>query len=98
MPRERAVLPRSNSARAGSGRRSRLELGSVRREHVSSSAITAVGYDPESETLEVEFRSGAVYEYRHVPSKVYRSLMSAPSKGQYLSRHIRDRYGFSREE
>ena len=70
----------------------------MRREVVSSSAIRAVGYDPESERLEVEFRSGAVYEYRNVPSKVYRSLMSAPSKGRFLSRHIRDRYRFSREE
>lgn len=53
------------------------------RESVASSAISSVGYDPESETLEVEFSSGAVYEYYGVPRKVYRSLMSAPSKGQF---------------
>ena len=91
-------------ARGDVGRRSiprkelRLELDSVRRKPVSSSAISSVGYDPESETLEVEFSSGAVYEYYDVPSKVYRSLMSAPSKGQFLARRIRDRYPFNREE
>lgn len=70
----------------------------MRRESVASSAISSVGYDPESETLEVEFTSGAVYEYYGVPRKVFRSLMSAPSKGQFLARKIKDRYEFARAE
>lgn len=68
----------------------------MRRKAVSSSAISSVGYDPEARTLEVEFSSGAVYDYYGVPPKVYASLMSAPSKGQFVSRRIRDRYRFER--
>lgn len=70
----------------------------MQRKHVSSSAISSIGYDPKSATLEVEFRGGRVYEYYEVPKKVYESLMEAPSKGQYLSRRIRDRFPFTRRD
>ncbi len=70
----------------------------MHRKHVSSSAISSVGYDPQTATLEVEFRGGRIYEYYDVPKKVYESLMAAPSKGQYLSRRIRDRFPFARRE
>lgn len=70
----------------------------MRRQAVESSAISSVGYDPRSETLEVEFSSGAVYDYFGVPPGVYRSFLQAPSKGRYVSRRIRDRYPFERRE
>ncbi len=68
----------------------------MRRQHVESSAISSVGYDADAKVLEVEFSSGAVYKYRGVPPGVYRSLMKASSKGQYVSRRIRDRFPFTR--
>ena len=68
----------------------------MRREHVNSSAISSVGYDERSSVLEVEFQSGAVYDYFDVPPKVYRDLLKAPSKGSFVSRRIRDRYPFAR--
>jgi hypothetical protein len=64
----------------------------MQRSLVSSSAISSVGYDPKEKVLEVEFSSGAVYDYYGVPRKVYTSLMAAESKGQFLSREIRGRY------
>ena len=70
----------------------------MHREPVASSANSSVGYDPESETLEVEFTSGAVYEYYGVPRKVFRSLMAAPSKGQFLAKRIKDRYEFAKAD
>lgn len=68
----------------------------MRRQHVESTAISSVGYDANAKILEVEFSSGAVYKYRGVPPGVYRSLMKSPSKGQYVSRRIRDRFPFTR--
>ncbi|HWM90543.1 MAG TPA: KTSC domain-containing protein [Thermoanaerobaculia bacterium] len=68
----------------------------MRRRSVSSSAIASIGYDPEMKMLEVEFSSGAVYDYYGVSRKVYEALMEAESKGQFLSRRIRDRYPFER--
>jgi hypothetical protein len=70
----------------------------MRRTHVSSSAISSVGYDERSSVLEVEFQSGAVYDYFDVPPKVYKALLKAPSKGNFVSRRIRDRYPFVRRE
>ena len=44
------------------------------------------------------FSSGAVYDYLEVPKKVYRALLKAPSKGNFVSRRVRDRYEFVRRE
>jgi len=68
------------------------------RTHVTSSAISSVGYDDRSAVLEVEFSSGAVYDYLNVPEKVYRALLKAPSKGSFVSRRVRDRYPFMRRD
>jgi hypothetical protein len=70
----------------------------MQRTHVSSSAISSVGYDGRSAVLEVEFSSGAVYDYLNVPEKVYRALLKAPSKGSFVSRRVRDRYPFVRRD
>ena len=64
------------------------------RQPVTSSNIRAVGYDPGSETLEIEFHSGGVYRYSGVPESVYRGLMQAASHGSYFHAHIRERYSY----
>ena len=50
------------------------------RQQVSSSSIRSVGYDPQTQTLELEFHNGGVYRYANVPEAVYRGLMLADSK------------------
>ncbi len=64
----------------------------MRRRLVSSSAISSVGYDRKAKTLELEFSSGGVYDYYEVPPKVYAALMSAESKGRFVSEQIRGQY------
>jgi hypothetical protein len=59
---------------------------------VHSSNIRAVGYEPETRTMEVEFHSGGVYRYSGVPETIYQGLMQAASKGSYFHDHIKDRY------
>ncbi len=61
---------------------------------VSSSALSAIGYEAESRTLEVRFTSGSVYQYEGVPEEVYRGLRGAGSHGQYFSRQIRNNYPY----
>jgi KTSC domain len=58
----------------------------------TSSVIAGVAYDPRSHTLEVEFRTGRVYDYFGVPKSEYRALLNAPSLGSYFNRKIRNRY------
>lgn len=66
------------------------------REPVSSSNLVSVGYDPTSEKLEVEFKSGLVYEYYNVPQFIYDQLMQAASIGSFFNAEIRNSFASSR--
>jgi hypothetical protein len=66
------------------------------RDPVASSNIASIGYDPDSETLEIEFINGSIYQYFNVPSGLNEQLMVAPSKGQFLNTYIRNAYPYSR--
>ena len=63
---------------------------------VSSSNIDQVGYDPSTETMQVVFQNGSVYEYRGVPQGEYDAFISAPSLGSYLNRNIRNNYAYEK--
>lgn len=54
------------------------------RQSVSSSRISSVGWA--NNTLEVEFKNGAVYQYHGVTQAEYQSFMNSPSLGSALSR------------
>ena len=58
--------------------------------------MKSVGYESKSKILEIDFQSGAVYQYLDVPKKVHEGLRRAESKGQYFNGEIRDEYGFVR--
>lgn len=68
----------------------------MERQQVSSSNIATIGYDAASETLEVEFTSGSVYQYYGVGAALYEQLMAATSKGQFLSAYLKNQYAYSR--
>ena len=64
----------------------------MERTPVSSSDIHAIGYDAETQTLEVEFIKGAVYQYTGVPANEHEAIMNADSKGRYFNANIKGRY------
>lgn len=66
----------------------------MRRKPVSSSVIATVGYDAETQTLEVEFHSGAIYRYLGVPEFDVAGLRRADSMGRFLNERIKPRYKF----
>ncbi|MGW0586159.1 KTSC domain-containing protein [Streptomyces sp. NPDC002920] len=68
----------------------------MERHSVASSNVASVGYTLEGSILEVGFHSGTVYQYHGVPQSVYVAFMSAPSKGSYHARFIKDRYPYWR--
>jgi KTSC domain-containing protein len=68
----------------------------VDREFVASSNVRSIGYDSASNTLEVEFLNGFVYQYYNVPSLVHEELMKSGSKGAFLNSQIKPVYPFSR--
>jgi hypothetical protein len=66
------------------------------REFVTSSNVRSIGYDPTSQTLEVEFQNSFVYQYYNVPAHVFEALIAAGSKGQFINSQIKNMYAFSR--
>ena len=59
---------------------------------VVSSAIQAVGYDPETRRMKITFAQGYTYDFCGVPQHVYEGLLGAGSKGAFYNDHIKDRY------
>jgi len=68
----------------------------MKREAVDSSNIKSIGYDPETQVLEVEFnyRGGTVYRYKGVPMTVHAGLMEAESKGKFLNSEVKGTYEY----
>ena len=63
----------------------------VMRTSVASSLLSSIGYSVDA-TLELEFRSGAIYRYFAVPQAVFNGFIVAESKGAYFNRHVRTRF------
>ena len=61
---------------------------------VQSTSLAAVGYDATARTLDIEFRSGAIYRYREVPAAVFAELLQADSKGRYFAKRIRGQFTY----
>ncbi len=55
----------------------------MNRQSVSSSRISSVGW--ENNTLEVEFKDGAIYQYFDVSKSEYQDFINSPSLGSALS-------------
>ncbi|MGH3385839.1 MAG: KTSC domain-containing protein [Nocardioidaceae bacterium] len=66
----------------------------MKRKRLDSSSIASVGYDRESQTLEVEFTNGGVYRYLEVSEFVHAALIRSPSPGTYLNTQIKPHYRF----
>ncbi len=63
---------------------------------VSSSNILSIGYDAASETLEVGFTNGTVFQYYNVPGPIYDAFLAADSKGKFHWAYVRNAYPCSR--
>lgn len=59
---------------------------------VKSSNIAKVGYDPESQELQIEFKGGALYAYDAVPQEIATALENAESIGKHFHANVRDKF------
>ena len=64
----------------------------MNRESVKSSMIASFGFDSSTSTLEIEFKSGAVWQYFKVSKSVYYEMKSASSFGKFFLNSIKDEY------
>jgi uncharacterized protein len=63
---------------------------------VSSSNVASIGYDVDTQVLDVEFVNGGVYQYMNVPQEAFDELQSAASKGRYVAQNVKNRYPYTR--
>ena len=68
----------------------------MERQNVDSSMIRSIGYDFDNQVLEVEFNSGAVWQYYDFPEYLWYEFESSDSKGKFFHREIKDQYSESR--
>jgi hypothetical protein len=60
-----------------------------------SSNIKAIGHDPKTNTMAVEFHGSEparVYHYDGVTTADHLAMMAAPSAGSHFARHIKGRF------
>jgi hypothetical protein len=60
---------------------------------VDSGAIDAIGHDPQTNTLAVQFKSGHTYHFEDVSAEEHEALANADSIGAHFARHIRPKGG-----
>jgi hypothetical protein len=65
----------------------------MERDYVESSMIRSFGF--ENSTLEVEFNSGAVWQYFDVPESVYYEMKTTSSCGKFFHANIKGQYAES---
>lgn len=69
---------------------------------VTSSQLVSIGYDPGTQTLEIEFKSfkaGAptsVYQYTSVPVATWDGLRKAESHGKYFGQNIKGKFAYTK--
>lgn len=64
----------------------------MERQPISSSNIISAGYDPDTQTLELEFKNGVVWQYPNFPEQMWYEFLGAPSQGKYFSSQILPRF------
>lgn len=66
---------------------------SIAMDSVESSQILAIGYDAESQTLAIQFKSktgiGSVYHYDNVTADDFSAFRDAESIGSHFYKHIK---------
>jgi len=56
---------------------------------IESSHLAAVGYEPDSERLTIQFVNADIYEYNFVEQELYDWLLADSSPGSFFSERIR---------
>ncbi len=68
----------------------------MNRDPVQSSNLNSAGYDSDTKILEIEFHDGGIYQYFDVPADIHQGLISAPSKGKYHHKFIKNVYRYQK--
>lgn len=56
---------------------------------VESSNLRSVGFDAETQTMEIEFKNGGVYQYANIEEKLFDEFLRSNSKGQFFHQNFK---------
>ena len=59
---------------------------------VTSSNVKAYGYEPESQTFRVQFKTGSTYEVSNFPQSELSRFITSQSKGGFYAQYVRGKY------
>ncbi len=65
---------------------------------VHSTMASQIGYDPDREILQIEFQSGAVYQYAEIDPETWEDLQYSDSIGCFYNEEIKGYYPSARIE
>lgn len=68
----------------------------MERKSIESSMIRSIGFDSDNSVLEIEFNSGAIWQYFDFPESEWLEFENAESQGKYFNREIVNQYPESR--
>lgn len=68
----------------------------MNRQPVESSQIASIGYDAATNTLEIDFKRGGVYQYSGFPAAEWARFKGAESTGSFFYRNIKGKYPFKK--
>lgn len=63
---------------------------------VQSTDVYAIGYEPLTGELQIQFQSGRIYSYPNFPPMMYAMFVNAPSKGSFVAIYIKKVYPSTR--
>tara|TARA_R110001583_G_scaffold42735_2_gene135879 strand:- start:29133 stop:29342 length:210 start_codon:yes stop_codon:yes gene_type:complete len=66
------------------------------RKSIESSMIRSIGHDADNSILEIEFNSGAIWQYFDFPEAVWYEFEGTDSQGKFFHREIKNQYSESR--
>lgn len=63
---------------------------------MNSSMANAIGYDSNTNILQIEFHNGAVYQYSEIDQDTWQDLHQADSVGKFFNENVRGKYQYER--
>lgn len=67
----------------------------MERKYIESSMIRSIGFDSASSTLEIEFNSGAIWQYYDFPESQWHEFENTDSQGKFFHSNIKNQYSES---
>jgi len=71
-------------------------VSGIKRTAILSGNLRSVGYDVRTNTLEIQFNDGSVYQYYQVPQGIYVKLMKAESQAGFFYTKIRNQFRYKK--